>query len=345
MVVFTCNHCGDSLQKPKVDKHYFTTACRKAKKALTCVDCLKDFFDEDYVGHTKCVSEAERYAPKGSFSKGLVKKGEVKQESWTEIIQSVTEKTTNVKAGQQHVLNLLANSTNVPRKKNKFMNFVKSAIPRKASDLDIEEVWDIIEKYKGQQAEKLAAEGENKSEVVKDTTEIDNGKVATENTAGDSKKRKKSKSAEENIAVEENSKQKIQKNVDENSDGANKNDATMDVIETEEVNKNNTAGESLKKKKKKKSKNVEENGENKPESNSSIAVNGTAVETSEKKNITDVPKIEAAAANGTNGITVDAGKKKKRKSKNVNDSVVENTNSSSNIQVEGEPSKKKKKET
>lgn len=42
MVVFTCAHCGDSLQKPKVEKHY-DTKCRNKCPDLCCVDCLKDF--------------------------------------------------------------------------------------------------------------------------------------------------------------------------------------------------------------------------------------------------------------------------------------------------------------
>lgn len=39
MVVFTCNSCGDSLKKNKVDNHRYQ--CRMG--SLSCVDCLKDF--------------------------------------------------------------------------------------------------------------------------------------------------------------------------------------------------------------------------------------------------------------------------------------------------------------
>ncbi|KAJ8980240.1 hypothetical protein NQ317_003748 [Molorchus minor] len=74
MVVFTCNNCGESLQKPKVEKHY-AFACRKSK-SLTCVDCFKDFRGEEYVVHTKCITEDERYAAKGTYVNGIVKKGE-----------------------------------------------------------------------------------------------------------------------------------------------------------------------------------------------------------------------------------------------------------------------------
>lgn len=44
MVVFTCNNCGDSVNKPKVEKH-IQYECKRKHFAVSfcCVDCLKDF--------------------------------------------------------------------------------------------------------------------------------------------------------------------------------------------------------------------------------------------------------------------------------------------------------------
>lgn len=42
MVFFTCAHCGESLKKSKVEKHY-QTLCSRKPVAVTCVDCCKDF--------------------------------------------------------------------------------------------------------------------------------------------------------------------------------------------------------------------------------------------------------------------------------------------------------------
>jgi hypothetical protein len=42
MVFFTCAHCGESLKKSKVEKHY-QTVCSRNPVAVTCVDCCKDF--------------------------------------------------------------------------------------------------------------------------------------------------------------------------------------------------------------------------------------------------------------------------------------------------------------
>lgn len=42
MVFFTCTHCGESLKKSKVEKHY-QTVCSRNPVAVTCMDCCKDF--------------------------------------------------------------------------------------------------------------------------------------------------------------------------------------------------------------------------------------------------------------------------------------------------------------
>jgi len=115
MVVFTCNHCGESVQKPKVEKHY-QFQCRN-HKSVTCVDCLKDFRGEEYVAHTKCVTEEERYAAKGTYVNGIVKKGEVKQESWLEMIKAICDTEMNLKPSVRRLLETISEYSNVPRKK------------------------------------------------------------------------------------------------------------------------------------------------------------------------------------------------------------------------------------
>ncbi|KAJ9076073.1 hypothetical protein DSO57_1029721 [Entomophthora muscae] len=63
MVSFVCNHCQQTLKKPKLDPH--TYSCRNAN--FTCIDCNTDFYGTDYRGHTSCISEAQKY------QKGLYK--------------------------------------------------------------------------------------------------------------------------------------------------------------------------------------------------------------------------------------------------------------------------------
>ena len=81
MVFFTCNACGASLKKNQVEKHY-RNECRQCN-VLSCMDCGQDFYGEEYAGHTKCVSEAEKY--QGAMYKGSASKGDQKQEAWLEV--------------------------------------------------------------------------------------------------------------------------------------------------------------------------------------------------------------------------------------------------------------------
>lgn len=67
------------------------------------------------------MTEEERYAAKGAYANGIVKKGEVKQESWLEMIRSIIEKETNLKPPIKNLLNTISNYSNVPRKKPKFL--------------------------------------------------------------------------------------------------------------------------------------------------------------------------------------------------------------------------------
>ncbi|XP_045463608.1 cell growth-regulating nucleolar protein [Harmonia axyridis] len=146
MVVFTCNHCGESLQKPKVEKHY-SFVCRR-NKFLTCVDCLKDFNGEEYGAHIKCITEEERYAAKGTYKNGIIKKGEVKQEQWSDMIRSILNGNTQLKPKCANLLNHIVNFTNVPRKKPKFMNFMKNTTGSRVDIATVEEVWNVIEEHK-----------------------------------------------------------------------------------------------------------------------------------------------------------------------------------------------------
>ena len=56
---------------------------------LSCMDCGKDFYGDEYASHTKCISEAAKY--QGSFFKESGRaadgagKGEKKQQEWLEV--------------------------------------------------------------------------------------------------------------------------------------------------------------------------------------------------------------------------------------------------------------------
>ncbi|XP_028738201.1 cell growth-regulating nucleolar protein isoform X3 [Peromyscus leucopus] len=77
MVFFTCNACGESVKKVQVEKH--VSVCRNCE-CLSCIDCGKDFWGDDYKSHVKCISEGQKYGGKDYEAK--THKGDAKQQAW-----------------------------------------------------------------------------------------------------------------------------------------------------------------------------------------------------------------------------------------------------------------------
>ncbi|XP_037948721.1 cell growth-regulating nucleolar protein [Teleopsis dalmanni] len=168
MVVFTCNHCGDSVKKPVVDKH-FNTKCRGMVKNVTCMDCQKDFFNEEYVAHTQCITEAEKYSGKDYVPKEF--KNNKKQESWMEIVRSIlNNQEYKISAPARGVFEKLQSFDNVPRKKQKFQNFITKCV--RVHQRQAVEVWNVLEK----ELEKMKA---SKAPETKVKTEEEELKSAT----------------------------------------------------------------------------------------------------------------------------------------------------------------------
>ncbi|XP_063980033.1 cell growth-regulating nucleolar protein [Diachasmimorpha longicaudata] len=165
MVVFTCNNCGDSLQKPKVAKHY-QFQCRNAV-SLTCVDCFKDFIGDEYVAHTKCITEAERYGGKDYKAKPSANKGERKQQEWINVVQNVLTNSTNLSREEKSFLQSISRHENIPRKKAKFLNFVKNAVGYRLNMNVVDSCWEKMESaFKGTT--------ESKSEITKSVEKTEN---------------------------------------------------------------------------------------------------------------------------------------------------------------------------
>ncbi|KAJ8526521.1 hypothetical protein K7X08_028998 [Anisodus acutangulus] len=61
MVWFQCEDCGDNLKKPKLANHFRMCCAFK----LSCIDCGEIFSRQTVESHTQCISEAEKYGPKG----------------------------------------------------------------------------------------------------------------------------------------------------------------------------------------------------------------------------------------------------------------------------------------
>ncbi|CAN1147961.1 UBP1-associated proteins 1C [Linum perenne] len=61
MVWFQCDDCGEEVKKPKLSNHF--RICSASK--LSCIDCGVTFGPDSVQGHTQCITEAEKYGPKG----------------------------------------------------------------------------------------------------------------------------------------------------------------------------------------------------------------------------------------------------------------------------------------
>ncbi|KAL1218355.1 UBP1-associated proteins 1C [Cardamine amara subsp. amara] len=61
MVWFQCEDCGENLKKPKLLTHFRMCSATK----LSCIDCGEMFGRDSVQGHNQCITEAEKYGPKG----------------------------------------------------------------------------------------------------------------------------------------------------------------------------------------------------------------------------------------------------------------------------------------
>ncbi|NXB09227.1 LYAR protein, partial [Cnemophilus loriae] len=137
MVVFTCNACGEAVKKAQVEKH--VNICRNCQ-CLSCMDCGKDFWGDDYKEHVKCVSEDQKYGGKGFEAK--TNKGDAKQQEWIQKIHEVMKKP-NISPKVRNILEQMRAFDNIPRKKVKFQNWIKNSLRINDSNLQ-DQVWDVF---------------------------------------------------------------------------------------------------------------------------------------------------------------------------------------------------------
>ena len=191
MVVFACNACGASVKKNQVEKHY-QQQCRRCE-SLSCMDCGKDFWGEDYKQHNKCISEDAKYAAKGWEPKASANKGERKQEAWIESINNAVGNTTNISPAVRDLLATLSQHSNIPRKKKKFLNFVSNSIRVRNSVL-VEEAWQIFEAAVTKPKEEATANGKKEASVVASQNDEATEQAPDSSPGKEKKKKKKAKS-------------------------------------------------------------------------------------------------------------------------------------------------------
>ncbi|XP_064007527.1 cell growth-regulating nucleolar protein [Pogoniulus pusillus] len=186
MVVFTCNACGESVKKAQVEKH--VNICRNCQ-CLSCMDCGKDFWGDDYKEHVRCVSENQKYGGKNFEAK--TNKGDAKQQEWIQKIHEVMKKP-NINPKVRNILEQMRVFDNIPRKKVKFQNWMKNSLRIADSALQ-EQVWDIFsEANRNISSEKEQGKLQQKQEGQSAETEEET--MAEDNGIADNKiERKKNK--------------------------------------------------------------------------------------------------------------------------------------------------------
>ncbi|XP_053920578.1 cell growth-regulating nucleolar protein [Cuculus canorus] len=186
MVVFTCNACGESVKKAQVEKH--VGICRNCE-CLSCMDCGKDFWGDDYKEHVRCISEDQKYGGKDFEAK--TNKGDAKQQEWIQKIHEVMKKP-KINPKVRNILEQMRVFDNIPRKKVKFQNWMKNSLRISDSTLQ-DQVWDIFsEATRNTSSEKeqdkpQQKEGGQSAETGEETVAEENG------ITDDKTERKKSK--------------------------------------------------------------------------------------------------------------------------------------------------------
>lgn len=140
MVCFECGRCNETIKKPKLAQHL--ERCGSA--SVTCIDCNTTFGWDGWLGHTSCVSEAQKYQGNLYQAKEKENKGQVKQESWTDNVQlKINDPSSNIAPQIKVLLERLLGFSNIPRKQKPFGNFVKNSL-KIWNDKQISDMWDVI---------------------------------------------------------------------------------------------------------------------------------------------------------------------------------------------------------
>ncbi|XP_036130318.1 cell growth-regulating nucleolar protein isoform X1 [Molossus molossus] len=193
MVFFTCNACGESVKKVQVEKH--VSICRNCA-CLSCIDCGKDFWGEDYKNHVKCISEDQKYGGKGY--EGKAHKGDIKQQAWIQKINELIKKP-NVSPKVRELLEQISGFDNIPRKKAKFQNWMKNSL-KVHNESILEQVWNIFSEASSNEPVSEGQDQQPLNQVAKPPAEISTKVVpskASDTTKGQAEAKKNKRERKE----------------------------------------------------------------------------------------------------------------------------------------------------
>lgn len=116
---------------------------------------------DEYVAHTKCITENERYGGKGYVAKPGQNKGERKQQAWINVVQNVLTNSTTLTVPERNLLSSISKHENIPRKKAKFLNFIKNISGNRVNMNIVESVWVKMETAFKEASAQIDKEGQN----------------------------------------------------------------------------------------------------------------------------------------------------------------------------------------
>ncbi|KAK7066484.1 hypothetical protein SK128_002819 [Halocaridina rubra] len=210
MVFFTCSSCGKSLKKNQVERHIHQ--CR-GYQYMTCMDCSKDFWGTEYHQHNKCLTENEKYGGSNYVEKGF--KGAKKQEAWINRIQEQIASTRNMNPQLKSLFQHIMKFDNIPRKKAKFMNFLKSNNYKNIAIC--EEAWEFFENASKINKSQNSTNAQDSSKPTE--PEPMDAKVESEIQEEPERKTKKQKKEERRMKQNKIEKKDKRKSGDDDEDG------------------------------------------------------------------------------------------------------------------------------
>ncbi|CAH8519276.1 unnamed protein product [Schistosoma turkestanicum] len=141
MVVFVCSQCNATLKKSNVRNHLQAS---KRCFSVSCVDCHRDFDKFSVGSHCVCISEKEKY-DKANFLKSSKSNNDQKQSEWIKRVETAIRNCQSKR--HKFLLQNLRGNCNVPQKKKKFENFMRSKY-RGICAATIDEMWMLLEPLK-----------------------------------------------------------------------------------------------------------------------------------------------------------------------------------------------------
>merc|ERR1719295_1667872 len=96
-----------------------------------------------------CMSEEQRYSKEGRAgwdpSVGQGNKGEKRQNAWIANLRKILQETSDLDGDVKNILDTIQEHENIPRKKPKFVNFVKNIMRNRARPHSIDKTWELFE--------------------------------------------------------------------------------------------------------------------------------------------------------------------------------------------------------